>query len=55
LAQWYQARWSTSGPVARKIGIVAVARKLLIDLWRYVEAGVVPAGAQLKSSAQDAA
>jgi transposase len=55
LAQWYHARWGASGPVARKIGIVAVARRLLIDLWRYVETGVVPAGAQVKSSAQDAA
>jgi transposase len=33
----------------RKIGIVALARKLLIALWRFVEAGVVPEGAQLKT------
>ena len=32
----------------RRITIVAVARKLLIALWRYLEAGVVPAGAVLK-------
>ena len=32
---------------ARKVGIVAVARKLLIALWRYVEQGEVPAGARL--------
>ena len=31
----------------RKIGIVALARKLLIALWRYLETGEVPAGAVL--------
>jgi transposase len=33
----------------RKIGIVALARKLLIALWRYLETGVVPEGAVLKT------
>ena len=33
----------------RKIGIVAVARKLLIDLWRYLEYGVIPEGARVRS------
>ena|SRR5206468_2979826 len=33
---------------ARRIGIVAVARKLVIALWRYVTTGVIPAGAILK-------
>jgi transposase len=33
---------------ARKIGIVALARKLLVALGRYVETGAVPVGAQLK-------
>jgi len=32
----------------RRIGIVAMARRLVIDLWRYVEFGVVPEGARLK-------
>jgi transposase len=32
----------------RRIGIVALARRLLIDLWRYLERGEVPAGAILK-------
>jgi transposase len=32
----------------RRIGIVAVARKLLVALWRYVTSGLVPAGADLK-------
>jgi transposase len=32
----------------RRIGIVAVARKLLIALWRFLETGVLPEGAVLK-------
>jgi transposase len=47
LTQWYLARFGT-GKRARKVGIVALARKLLIALWRWVTAGVVPAGAVLK-------
>ena len=34
----------------RRIGIVALARKLLIALWRYLETGEVPEGAMLKST-----
>jgi transposase len=49
LTQWYRARFGGHGR-ARRIGIVAVARKLLIALWRYATTGVVPAGAQLKPS-----
>jgi transposase len=49
LTQWYRARFGT-GKRARRIGIVAVARKLLIALWRYVTSGVIPAGAVLKSA-----
>ena len=48
LAQWYQQRFAGGGPRSRKIGIVAVARRLLIALWRYLDAGVVPAGAVCK-------
>ena len=47
LARWYHERFAR-GPRQRRIGIVAVARKLLIALWRYVEHGVVPEGALLK-------
>jgi transposase len=47
LTQWYRARFGT-GKRARRIGIVAVARRLLIALWRYVTTGVVPPGALLK-------
>src|SRR5262245_1397185 len=47
LSQWYSERFG-HGKRTRKVGIVALARKLLIALWRYATAGVVPAGAVLK-------
>ena len=50
LTQWYRAQFGT-GKRARRIGIVAVARKLLIALWRWATRGIVPAGAQLKGAA----
>jgi transposase len=49
LSQWYQRRFGHGSSRMRKVGIVALARKLLVALWRYSEAGVVPAGAVLKS------
>ena len=48
LSQWYQERFAGGGSRMRRIGIVAVARKLLIDLWRYLEYGVVAEGARLR-------
>jgi transposase len=48
LTQWFNRRFAHGGPRARKIGIVAVARRLVIDLWRYLDAGVIPEGAVLK-------
>ena len=48
LTQWYLTRFANGGPRARKIGIVALARRLLIDLWRYLDAGIVPAGAAFR-------
>jgi transposase len=50
LSQWYQARFGHGSKRLRKIGIVALARKLLIALWRYLETGEVPAGAVLSAS-----
>ena len=47
LTQWFERRFATAGKRARRIGIVALARKLMIALWRYVEHGVVPEGARL--------
>ena len=51
LAQWYQRRFGNGGRRMRRIGIVALARKLLIALWRLVEDGVIPEGAVVKASA----
>jgi transposase len=48
LSRWYQERFGRGGTRARKIGIVALARKLLIELWRFLEHGVIPKGAVLK-------
>jgi transposase len=48
LSQWYQRRFGAGNKRARKVGIVALARKLLIALWRYVDQGEVPAGAEEK-------
>jgi transposase len=50
LTRWYNERFAKSGKKARKIGVVAVARRLLIELWRYLNTGVLPEGAELKTA-----
>ena len=49
LSLWYNRRFAEGSSRVRRIGIVALARKLLIELWKYLETGVVPEGAYLKS------
>jgi transposase len=49
LSRWYRHRFAGSGPRLRRVGIVALARKLLVALWRYVETDQLPAGAALKA------
>jgi len=49
LSRWYQERFANGSGRLRRIGIVALARKLLVDLWRYLRNGVIPEGAQLKA------
>ena len=49
LSQWFNRRFAHGGKRMRRIGIVALARKLLIALWRYVEWGEIPEGAVLKA------
>ncbi len=49
LSKWYQRRFGPGSKRVRKIGIVALARKLLIALWRFLETGLVPDGAVLKT------
>lgn len=50
LSLWFNARFANGGKKARKVGIVAVARRLLIELWKYLETGALPEGAELKAS-----
>jgi transposase len=49
LSAWYRADVGGGGVRQRRVGIVALARKLLIALWRYLETDTVPAGARLKA------
>jgi transposase len=49
LSQWFKTRFSGGGKRMRRIGIVALARRLGVALWRYVAQGVVPEGARLKA------
>jgi transposase len=50
LTRWYHEHFGTRKR-ERRVGIVAVARKLIIALWRYVTHGIVPEGAVLKTAA----
>lgn len=45
LTQWFDRRFAHGGRRMRAIGIVAVARRLLIELWRFLETGTLPEGA----------
>jgi transposase len=48
LSQWFNERFAGGGKRVRRIGIVALARRLSIALWRYLEQGEIPLGATLK-------
>ena len=50
LSIWFRERVGNTKGRIRRIAIVAVARKLLIALWRYLESGVIPTGALLKGA-----
>jgi len=47
LSRWYARRFQHGGSRLRRIGIVALARKLLVALWKYLETGTPPEGAVL--------
>lgn len=49
LSRWFRKRFGKGSTRIRKIGVVAVARKLLIALWRYLETGEIPAGAAVRA------
>jgi len=48
LSLWYQKRFGHGSKRQRRIGIVALARKLLVSLWKYLERDEVPKGAVVK-------
>lgn len=50
LSRWFRSRFGGGGPRQRKIGIVALARRLLVELWRFLETGAIPEGAELKTN-----
>jgi len=50
LTRWFQERVGTERGRVRRVAIVALARKLLIALWRYITHGEIPEGAVLKQS-----
>ena len=52
LTRWFMERFAKGSKRSRRVGIIAVARKLLIALWRWVEFGELPEGAVLKAGAQ---
>jgi transposase len=45
LTQWFNRKYAEGGKRLRRIGIVAVARKLLVELWKYLQTGALPEGA----------
>ena len=49
LARWYATKFAGHSSRMRRIGIVALARKLLIALWRFAEHGIIPEGAIMKA------
>jgi transposase len=49
LSRWFNTRTANAGTRARRIAIVALARKLMVALWRYLTTGLVPAGATMKA------
>ena len=50
LSSWFRERVGQTKGRVRRIAIVALARRLLVALWRYVEAGIMPEGAEIKAS-----
>jgi transposase len=49
LSQWFRNRTANAGKRARRIAIVALARKLIVALWRYLATGLVPEQAMMKA------
>jgi transposase len=50
LSQWFRQRTASASARIKRIAIVALARKLIVTLWRYLTTGLVPEGAALKAA-----
>jgi transposase len=50
LSEWFRTRTLNAGKRARRVAIVALARKLVVALWRYLETGLVPEEAVMKKA-----
>jgi len=50
LSRWYEKRFGSGGARLRRVGIVALARKLLVALWRFLDQGLIPEGAVFKTA-----
>jgi transposase len=48
LTRWFEQRFGAGGKRARKVGIVALVRRLMVALWRYTRTGIVPEGATVR-------
>ena len=51
LTRWFNERFAAAGSRMRRVGIVALARRLAVALWRFLEHGEIPKGASLKPTA----
>ena len=49
LRAWFRQRFGDGGQRVRRLGMVAVARKFLMALWRFLQTGALPAGAELQA------
>lgn len=49
LSRWFRTRTANAGKRAKRIAIVALARKLIVALWRYLATGLIPEGATMKA------
>lgn len=49
LSLWFERRYGEGTRCSRRVGIGALVRKLVMTPWRYLDQGVIPAGAILKS------
>jgi len=50
LSRWFHQRFGGGGKRQRRVGIVALARRLLVALWNYLDREVIPEGAEFKSA-----